>query len=84
MIAFVYCPATGQKVQGHVADELIDGATYEAVTCTPLRAGHLVNPKTDYRLLPLRAQYETVDRGARSTSKPFERVNVIKTRGEFA
>jgi hypothetical protein len=48
MIAFVYrCPATGLKVQGHVADDLIDGGdTYEAVTCTACGRVHLVNPKS--------------------------------------
>ena len=46
MIAFVYCcPATGLKVQGHVA-ELLDGETYEPVTCTACGGIHLVNPKT--------------------------------------
>ncbi len=53
MVAFVYrCPATGQKVQGHVADELIDGATYEAVTCTACGRAHLVNPKSGKVLEP--------------------------------
>ncbi len=53
MLAFVYrCPATGQKVQGHVPDEVIDGATYEAVTCTACGRVHLVNPKSGKVLEP--------------------------------
>ncbi len=47
MIAFVYrCPATGLKVQGRVAVELLDGETYEPITCTACGRVHLVNPKT--------------------------------------
>jgi hypothetical protein len=47
MISFTYqCPRTGQKVQGHVADELIDGETFELVTCTACGGTHLINPKT--------------------------------------
>ncbi len=53
MIAFVYgCPATGQKVQGYVAGELIDGAGYEPVTCTACGREHLVNPKSGKVLEP--------------------------------
>ena len=40
------CPRTGQKVQGHVADLLIDGETYVPVTCTACGGTHLINPKT--------------------------------------
>jgi DNA-directed RNA polymerase subunit RPC12/RpoP len=47
MIAFVYrCPRTGLKVQGHVADDLIEVEAYEAVTCTACGRVHLVNPKS--------------------------------------
>ena len=47
MISFTYqCPRTGQKVHGHVADELIEGETYEVVTCTACGGTHLINPKT--------------------------------------
>ena len=47
MISFTYrCPRTGQEVHGHVADELIDGETYELVTCTACSGTHLINPKT--------------------------------------
>jgi hypothetical protein len=42
----VHCPRTGQEVHGHVADELIDGETYELVTCTACGGTHLINPKT--------------------------------------
>ncbi len=53
MIAFVYrCPATGLKVQGHVADDLIDGETYEPVTCTACGRVHLVIPKSGKVLEP--------------------------------
>jgi hypothetical protein len=53
MIAFVYrCPATGLKVQGHLADELLDGETYESVTCTACGRVHLVNPKSGRVLEP--------------------------------
>ncbi len=53
MIGFSYrCPRTGQKVQGHVADELIDGETYEPVTCIACGGTHLVNPKTGRVLEP--------------------------------
>jgi hypothetical protein len=51
--AFVYrCPATGLKVQGHVADDLIGGATYEAVSCIACARVHLVNPKSGKVLEP--------------------------------
>jgi hypothetical protein len=51
--AFVYrCPTTGLKVQGHVADDLIDGATYESVTCAACGRVHLVNPKSGRILEP--------------------------------
>ena len=43
MISFTY---RGQEVHGHVADELIDGETYELVTCTACGGIHLINPKT--------------------------------------
>ena len=47
MISFTYrCPSTGQEVHGHVADELIEGETYEVVTCTACGGTHLINPKT--------------------------------------
>jgi hypothetical protein len=53
MIGFVYrCPATGLKVQGHLADELLDGETYESVTCTACGRVHLVNPKSGRVLEP--------------------------------
>ena len=53
MIAFVYrCPATGLKVQGHLADELLEGERYEAVTCTACGRVHLVNPKSGRVLEP--------------------------------
>ena len=53
MIAFVYrCPATGLKVQGHLADELLDGETYESVTCTACGRVHLVTPKSGRVLEP--------------------------------
>jgi DNA-directed RNA polymerase subunit RPC12/RpoP len=47
MISFMYrCPRTGLKVQGHAADDLINGEAYEPVTCTACGGTHLVNPKT--------------------------------------
>ena len=47
MIAFVYrCPATGLKVQGHIAHDLIDSEAYEPVTCIACGRVHLVNPKS--------------------------------------
>jgi len=47
MMSFAYrCPRTGQQVHGHLADDLIDGETYEPVTCTACGGTHLVNPKT--------------------------------------
>jgi|SRR5690242_8659583 hypothetical protein len=47
MISFIYrCPKTGQEVHGRVADRLIDGETYELVTCTACGGTHLINPKT--------------------------------------
>ena len=47
MMSFTYqCPRTGQKVHGHVADELIEGETSEVVTCTACGGTHLINPKT--------------------------------------
>ena len=39
-------PRTGQEVHGHFADKLIDGETYELVTCTACGGTHLINPKT--------------------------------------
>jgi hypothetical protein len=51
-LAFVYrCSATGLKVQGHVADDLID-TTYEPVTCIACGRVHLVNPKSGKVLEP--------------------------------
>jgi len=52
--AFVYrCPRTGQQVQGHVTDVLIeDDGTYEPVTCIACGRTHLVNPKTGRLLEP--------------------------------
>lgn len=53
MIAFVYrCPSTGLKVQGHVADDLIDGDTYDPVTCTACGRVPLVDPKSGKVLEP--------------------------------
>jgi len=53
MIAFVYrCPATGLKVQGHIADDLFHSDSYEAVTCTACGRVHLVNAKTGKALEP--------------------------------
>ena len=53
MISFTYqCPRTGQKVQGHLTDFLIDGETYVPVTCTACGGTHLVNPKTGRLLEP--------------------------------
>jgi hypothetical protein len=53
MTAFVYrCPATGLKVQGHVADDLIDGETYQPVTCIACGRVHLVNAKSGKVLDP--------------------------------
>jgi hypothetical protein len=47
MMTFIYrCPTTGLKVQGHAADDLIGGESYEPVTCTACGRIHLVNPKT--------------------------------------
>jgi len=47
MIPFKYrCPRTGQEVHGHVADELINGETYEPITCTACGGTHLVNAKS--------------------------------------
>ena len=48
MISFTHqCPRTGQQVQGHVTNVLIeDDGTYELVTCTACGRTHLVNPKT--------------------------------------
>jgi hypothetical protein len=47
MMKFIYrCPTTGLKVQGHAADDLIGGESYEPVTCTACGRIHLVNPKT--------------------------------------
>ena len=47
MMSFTYrCPRTGQEVHGHVANELIDGETYELVMCTACGSTHLINPKT--------------------------------------
>jgi hypothetical protein len=46
MISFTYrCPRTGQEVYGHVAAELINGETYELVTCTACGDTHLINLK---------------------------------------
>ncbi len=53
MVSFVYrCPRTGLKVQGWIADELINGEIYEPVTCTACGRVHLVNPKTGTVLAP--------------------------------
>lgn len=47
MVPFTYrCPRTGLQVQGWVADDLIDGETYESVTCTACGRAHLVNSKS--------------------------------------
>ena len=47
MATFVYrCPATGQNVQGFIADDPGDDATYEPVTCTACTRVHLINPKS--------------------------------------
>jgi DNA-directed RNA polymerase subunit RPC12/RpoP len=47
MMSFTYrCPRTGQEVHGHVVVELIDGETYELVTCTACGGTHLINSKT--------------------------------------
>jgi hypothetical protein len=47
MIPFTYrCPRTGLKVQGHAADDLINGEACEPVICTACGGTHLVNPKT--------------------------------------
>ena len=46
MMSFTYrCPRTGQEVHGHVAAELINGETYELVTCTACGDTHLINLK---------------------------------------
>jgi hypothetical protein len=46
MMSFTYrCPRTGQEVYGHVAAELINGETYELVTCTACGDTHLINLK---------------------------------------
>jgi DNA-directed RNA polymerase subunit RPC12/RpoP len=51
MSSFTYqCPRTGQEVHGHVAAELINGQTYELVTCTACGGTHLIMHKTS-RLL---------------------------------
>jgi hypothetical protein len=47
-----YFIRAGLKVQGHVADDLIDGDTYEAVPCTACGRVHLVNPKSGKVLEP--------------------------------
>jgi hypothetical protein len=55
MISFMYrCPKTGQEVHGRVADQLIDGETYELVTCTACGSIHLINHKTGKLLEELR------------------------------
>jgi hypothetical protein len=47
MMSFTYrCPRTGQEVYGHVVVELINGQTYELVTCTVCGDTHLINSKT--------------------------------------
>jgi hypothetical protein len=44
MMSFTYrCPRTGQEVHGHVVVELINGQTYELVTCTACSDAHLIN-----------------------------------------
>ena len=49
MLTFLYtCPATNQKVQGWVADDVSENSDprYESVTCLACRRTHLVDPKT--------------------------------------
>jgi hypothetical protein len=47
MMSFTYrCPRTGQEVHGHVVVELINGQTYELVTCTACSGTHLIKHKT--------------------------------------
>ena len=46
MIPFTYrCPRTAQEIHGHVVIELIDGETYELVTCTACGDTHLIDLK---------------------------------------
>jgi hypothetical protein len=47
MPPFLYrCPTTGYRVQGFVAEEVVENNTYEAITCTACLRVHLVNPAT--------------------------------------
>jgi predicted RNA-binding Zn-ribbon protein involved in translation (DUF1610 family) len=53
MISFTYrCPRTGQEIHGNVAVELINGETYELVTCTACGGTHVINSKTGRLLEP--------------------------------
>lgn len=62
MIAFVYrCPATSQKVQGHVADDLFHSDSYEAATCTACGRVHLVNAKTGKVLEPAKSNIMNIE-----------------------
>jgi hypothetical protein len=52
MMSFKYrCPRTGQEVHGHAADDLINGETYEPVTCTA--CGALISS------IPKRGRFES-------------------------
>ena len=57
MTAFMFrCPRTGQKIEGHTPDNLIEGEEYVPVACTACGGTHLVNPKTGKLLEPEKKQ----------------------------
>ena len=57
MTSFMFrCPRTGQKIEGHTPDNLIEGEEYVPVTCTACGGTHLVNPKTGKLLEPEKKQ----------------------------